>query len=167
MIKLKKILNEAALPKTIGFKGKPDFKHGLVKEFFEFFYIPDGSSQPIGTFIDMANSVVQTYPEMDSLIGDIGDVCNEMYDYLKPPGGQESPYDLHDLTQSGAAQQIWQYMGKANKLGNTIINTADKAKPNKIASGLKGLRGILEKAKNIFTSSFGPAKKRRRIGFKF
>lgn len=166
MIKLKNILQEASLPTKIGFgKGKPDFKHGLVKEFFEFFYVPNG--QPIGTFMDMANLVVQKYPEMEPLIKDIGGVCDEIFDYLKPPNLEYTPYDLHDLTQSGGAQAVWSYMKKANSLGNTIIKTIDKADPKKIATGLKGLIGILEKGKNIFTSSFGPAKKKRRIGFKF
>ena len=153
-------------PRTIGYKSKPDFSHGLVKAFFEFFYVPDGG-QPVGTFMDVANKVVGKYPEMEPLIKGIGDVCNEMYDYLKPPGGGESPYNLYDLTQTGAAQKVYDYMKKANKLGKTVIQTTDKANPNKIASGLKGLRGMLSKAKNIFTSSFGPVKKKSRIGFKF
>ena len=166
MIKLKNILQEATVPRTIGYKNKPDFSHGLVKAFFEFFYVP-GGGQPVGTFIDMANKVMEKYPEMEPLIDDVGEVCNKMYDYLKPPGGEESPYDLNDLTQSAAAQKIYDYMNKANKLGKTIIQTTDKANPNKLASGLKGLKGMLEKAKDIFTSSFGPVKNKSRIGFKF
>mgnify|MGYP003629451935 CR=1 FL=1 len=166
MIKLKNILQEVTVPRTIGYKNKPDFSHGLVKAFFEFFYVP-GGGQPVGTFIDMANKVMEKYPEMEPLIDDVGEVCNKMYDYLKPPGGEESPYDLNDLTQSAAAQKIYDYMNKANKLGKTIIQTTDKANPNKLASGLKGLKGMLEKAKDIFTSSFGPVKNKSRIGFKF
>ena len=171
MIKLKDILNEASLPTKIGFgKGKPDFKHGFIKEFFEFFYLPGGSGQPIGNFKEMADGVHDRAYGLDDMLGEIGSKAQEIYDYLQPPGGEEHSYDLHQMTQKGSAQAIYSYMKNVNKLAKTIEDSVKRggaAEEPKVKQGLKGVLGMLEKAKNIFTSSFGPPKKRRRIGFKF
>jgi hypothetical protein len=160
-------LNEYSIPYSIGFKKKPDFEHGLVKEFFKFFYTE--GDQPIGNFMDMAEVVHDRYAgKLDKHTAKVGDVAQEIHDYLKPPGGKAPAYDLNDMTQDDAAEFVYEYMDEANKLAKKVYDGAARcgaAKEKKIIQGLKDLETTLERARDIFTSSFGSIK-HRRIGFK-
>jgi hypothetical protein len=162
-------IREQSIPTKIGYKGKPDFEHGLVREFFKFFYIPSGD-QPVGAFKDMADVVHDRYGGgLDDHLSKIGEISQNIYDYFYPPNGQEPPYDLNNLLQRGASEAVWKYMTKVNKLAKTIENSAARGgapSESKVKQGLKGLLGMIERAQQIFTSSFG-SKKVRQIGFKF
>ena len=167
MIKLKPLLHEYSIPYSIGFKKQPDFKHGLVKEFFKFFYMQ--GDQPVGQFKDMADSVHDRGYELDDLLGQVGNEAQEIHDYLKPPNKKDPEYDLNDMTQKGAAEVVYKYMDQANKLAKKIEASVERggaAESSKVAKGLKGLIGTLKRAKNIFTSSLGSVK-HKRIGFRF
>lgn len=161
-------LNEYNIPYSIGFKKRPDFKHGLVKEFFRFFYME--GDQPIGNYMDMAEVVHDRYAgKLDKDIQKVGDIAQEIHDYLKPPGGKSPAYDLNDMHQEGAAETVFSYMDQANELAKKVYDGASRggaAKEKKIIQGLKGLEATLERARDIFTSSFGSIK-HRKIGFKF
>ena len=168
MIKLKDILKEYSIPYSIGFKKRPDFKHGLVKEFFKFFYTQ--GDQPIGGYMDMAEMIHDRYAgNLDADTQKVGDQAQEIHDYLKPPDGKDPDYDLNAMTQKGAAEVVHKYMSQANKLAKKIEDGASRgnaADEKKILQGLKGLEATLKRAKNIFTSSFGNVK-HKRIGFRF
>ena len=170
-MKLKDILIELteAEPYAIGFRtksSKPDYtRYGFVKEFLKFFSFPGGGPEPIGIYMDMANAVAEKYPDLEPLLRKTGETTDELFNYINPRD-KASPYSLHDLTQDGADQVIYKYMMQANTLAKKIISTVNKADEKKIATGLKGLTGILKRGKNIFTSSFGPLKKRGKVGFK-
>ena len=162
-------IREQSIPTKIGFKSTPDFEHGLVREFFKFFYISSGD-QPVGAFKDMADMVHDRYGgNLDKDLGKVGEISQNIYDYFYPPNGQEPPYDLNNLLQKGAAEAVWKYMTKVNKLAKAIdasVSRGGAAEKGKVKQGLKGLLGMLERAQQIFTSNFG-SKKTRRIGFKF
>lgn len=175
MIKLKDILKEYSIPYSIGFNKKPDFKHGLVKEFFKFFYIQ--SDQPVGNYMDAAEIVHDRYAgNLDAEIQKVGDIAQEIHDYFKPPGGKDPAYDLNDMHQKGVAEVVYKYMSQANKLAKKIYTSASRdsrekyirggAKEKKILQALRVLENTLKSAKNIFTSNFGPVK-HRKIGFRF
>ena len=162
-------IREQRIPTKIGFKSRPDFEHGLVREFFKFFYLPTGD-QPVGNFKDMADAVHDRYAgSLDDHLAKIGSISQTIHDYFYPPNRQEPPYDLNDLHDKNAAEAVWQYMANANKLAKTIeksVTRGGAAKESKVKQGLKGILGKLDRAHNIFTSNFGSVKKKR-IGFKF
>ena len=162
-------IKDKPIPTKIGFKGGPDFKHGLVREFFKFFYIYPGNDQPQGTFKTMADNVHDRYAgNLDKELAGIGDISQQIHDYLQPPAGEKAAYSLHSLEQKGAAQLVWKYMAKVNKLATIVDDSVTRggaASESKVTSGLRGVKGMLQKAHDIFTSSFGPPK-HRTVGFK-
>ena len=176
MIKLKDILIEDDIPYKIGFaqKGKqePAFERGLVDEFFKFFYQPPGADEPTekSGFMKLAITLTDRYPDQDfkDELQLIIEVCNEINSYFMD-SADKAGYSLSNLTQKGGAEAVYNYMQKINKLADKVYQGTVRggaAEPNKIKQGLKGILGLLEKAKDIFTASFGPPK-RKKIGFKF
>jgi hypothetical protein len=175
MIKLKDILIEDDIPYKIGFaqkgKQKPAFERGLVDEFFKFFYQPPRADAPTeeGGFMKMAIALKDRYPDQEfDELQLIVEVCNEINSYFMDPI-DKAGYSLSNLTQKGGAEAVYNYMQKVNKLADKVYQGTVRggaAEPNKIKQGLKGILGLLEKAKDIFTASFGPPK-RKKIGFKF
>lgn len=164
----KLLQNEYTVPTKIGFKKRPDFSHGMVREFFKFFYMK--GTQPIGGYMKMAKMVSDRYAgKLDSAIQKVGNQAQEIHDYFVPPDGGEVVHDLNNMLQDNAAESVFKYMDQTNELAKKVYDGAARggaAKEKKILQGLKGLEATLKKAKNIFTSSFGPTK-HKRIGFRF
>ena len=164
---IKEELQSYKIPYSIGYTKREDFKHGLVKKMFDFFYMVN--DQPIGTFKDMANSVHDRKYDLDDMLSKIGTEAQEIHDYLRPPGGKELEYDLHQMEQDDAAEIVYRYIDQANQLAIIVKDSVERgnaAKESKVKQGLKGILKTLERAKAIFTSSFG-APIKRKIGFDF
>ena len=164
---IKEELKDYKIPYSIGFKKREDFKHGLVQQMFKFFYMMD--DQPVGNFKDMADAVHDRKYELDDMLGQIGTEAQELHDYLRPPSGKEVEIDLHQMTQDNAAEIVYKYLDQANQLAIIVKDSVTRggaAKTSKVKQGLKGILKTLEKAKAIFTSSFG-APVKRKIGFNF
>jgi len=164
---IKEELKSYKIPYSIGYNKREDFKHGLVKKMFEFFYTQ--GDQPVGNFKDMADAVHDRKYNLDDMLGKIGTEAQEIHDYLRPPSGKELEYDLHQMEQDDAAEIVYKYIDQANQLAIIVKDSVERggaAKESKVKQGLKGILKTLEKAKAIFTSSFG-APVKRKIGFNF
>jgi hypothetical protein len=155
-------------PKGIGFRGETDFEGGFKKEFAKFFDKPEGTDQPAGIFMELANLVVSRF-DLQSLIDSIGSIAEDIYDYLYPSIGHLSPYDIKKTLQIGAPQAMWEDMMSVNKMGKVLIqnlNNPDFKDEEKIGKVLDGIISKLEIIREIFTTNFEEPTKSAPIGFK-
>jgi len=159
---------ESQLPKQIGFKGKTDYSGGFKREFSKFFDIPQGSNQPSGIFMELANLVTSRFEGKKPLIDNIGRNANDIYDYLVPKTGHLTPYDIDRPVVPGANQTMWEDMENINRMGKSLIQNLDNVTlrgGEKMDKVLQSMDLKLETIKNIFEGNFKDQPKRTPIGF--
>jgi hypothetical protein len=159
---------ESQLPKQIGFKGKTDYSGGFKREFSKFFDMPEGSNQPAGIFMELADLVTSRFEELKPLIDSIGRSASEIYDYLVPKTGHLTPYDINRPAVPGANQTMWEDMENINRMGKALIQNLDNVTlrgGEKMDKVLQSMNLKLEIIKEIFEGNFKDQPKRSPIGF--